>query len=495
MNALTIPYPKNDRLRFRLCLILINILVITTLYVIQGKRDLGLLNIEENALSAALGLFAQILTLTYYFSWGKITGNYLNLFGMFLVSFVLFCLGQVIIYSYGVRTFAGANMFTRLPVQLINSSAIYTLICLAAFFSGALLVIDSPKKPVAIEEEECNLAAFRKVGKLLLVFSAIPFLYSRTTTLLAARSIGYEALYNYSNYGSSRVFKIIEGLSSLFTVGLIMLLVGYKHDKNKRNLITLFLSISAVITLMMGERTGAASMLLVVYWYRSFCLPTKKDKKKNLLGIILVSVLLLLAFPAIQRLRHEGIANVVQISQIVARNGIVESLISSIASVGFSVFPLAKTMEIVPLYENYRYGITYLMALTTVFPNLFFEIHPAQKYSALASWLMKSLNMTYGPGYSMPAEAYINFGWFPLPIMLLAGYLIARLLYITKDNRNDPFRVFVAMMFFFMNITLPRREFLGVVRDIAYYIIPAYLVLKGISRKQCQQAQGKKRGV
>lgn len=487
MNAFTVKYLREDRLVFRFSLIVVNTIILVTLYMAMAARTEGRLAIDESTLCTILGFSAQVLTLLYYVSWGRITGNNLSLFGMFLISFVLFCLGQVILYSYDIRSFMGANMFTRLSLKLINTASLYTLICIVAFFSGALFVIDRPRRPASMAELDCYLAAFRKVGKILLLISFLPFIYSRTSTMLVAQRVGYDAFNDYSNYGSSQVFKLVRSVSSLFIIGLFLLLVGYRHNEKKRNLITLFLVVSAVSTLMMGERTGATSLLITVFWYRSSCLPKKRSKKS--FSLLIVSVLLLLVFPAVQRLRHEGIISVSQLSQTVASSGISESLIGSIASVGFSVFPLAKTMEIVPAQENFRYGITYLMALTTVFPNLFFEVHPAQKFSALASWLMKRLDMTYGPGYSMPAEAYINFGWFPVPIMLLAGYLIARLLYITKSNRDDPLRVFAAMLFFFMNITLPRREFLGVVRDIAYYIVPAYFILKGMGRKRWRSLQ------
>ena len=61
-------------------------------------------------------------------------------------------------------------------------------------------------------------------------------------------------------------------------------------------------------------------------------------------------------------------------------------------------------MQLIPSMYPFHYGLSYLFAVVGLIPNVFGGTHISVQHAALAQWLMRALNMTTGPGYSMPAN-------------------------------------------------------------------------------------------
>lgn len=83
-----------------------------------------------------------------------------------------------------------------------------------------------------------------------------------------------------------------------------------------------------------------------------------------------------------------------------------------VGELGWSITSLGWTMNLVPHSQNYRHGMSYLVSLISWIPSAIFggsSHHPAVIWGNLADWLQNSLNMSYGPGYTMIAEACSNY--------------------------------------------------------------------------------------
>ena len=137
---------------------------------------------------------------------------------------------------------------------------------------------------------------------------------------------------------------------------------------------------------------------------------------------------------------------------------------------------MARTMTLVPsTNEDYRYGTTYLYALSSLIPNIgFWEKHPAAVKANLAEWLIKKDNLTYSPAYSIVAEAYINFGIAGFIVMFILGVYFSRVLNIESGSKNKMLTFLVALIFTYMSLQMVRNCFFGVVRTLIYYILPIY---------------------
>ena len=138
-----------------------------------------------------------------------------------------------------------------------------------------------------------------------------------------------------------------------------------------------------------------------------------------------------------------------------------------------------------PSSYPYRYGYTYLMNLTTVIPNLFWDKHPAEVYGSLGRWLTKIVDYDFWEfggalGYSCVAEAYINFGYPGIVIIaFLLGYILIRIEN-KVDSRNSPM-YYAALCVVAINLTsYARGEFADVVRSIFWYMLIPLLMYKFI---------------
>lgn len=258
-----------------------------------------------------------------------------------------------------------------------------------------------------------------------------------------------------------------------FKVSIILLLIGNKNNKKTFNFILYLFLIYPFTLLLIGERTESTAMIVLLFFLKNRYF-NKKNQKIDF-RLVLVGLILIIAYPAIMSTRNNGIVSIGVIMESVKTTGIIGTVVDSIANLGYSIFPLIQVMKLVPSIQPYRYGLTYIAAITAVIPFL----KVARKNSALGEWLMNTLGMSYGPGFSMPAEAYINFGWWmPIGIMMLMGFLISKVLVVSRDKNNEGIYIVLTSIFYLMNITLPRREILGAIRDIAYYMILIYFVIK-----------------
>ncbi len=148
---------------------------------------------------------------------------------------------------------------------------------------------------------------------------------------------------------------------------------------------------------------------------------------------------------------------------------------------GGSVYTLTHTMTLVPSIRDYDYGASYGYALLTLFPNLFWDLHPTIAAGIPGEWLMWIIEpwaaaRGVGLGYSFIAEAYLNFG--PLGaagFLFCFGWAYARFV-LWSDQVAYPARMaFVASMAFFF-IFIARAELAIIVRGVVWYALVPYLL-------------------
>ncbi|UOQ95062.1 O-antigen polysaccharide polymerase Wzy family protein [Halobacillus shinanisalinarum] len=445
------------------------------LYVLEYRSLLSSENII--LISKVLAYFSIFLTIYYVICWGKITGVTFNLFSMFLISFILFTMGQPILFSFNQDP--SVNLYLRLPLESIVKAEIYTLICFSSLFVGGLISLYFSKnkgKKMNDFQETNTIFAFRNVGLLLFSLTLLPTIYFMFNNFQLASSVGYGALSGSSS--SNIISKIISMMSDYFIISLVLMLIGYKDKKVIVNIINFIAILYSFSYFLLGDRAIPTTIILMVLWFNTNI--RKKVNFKSYIKILVLVTALLTLFPIIGDLRTEGLISISELTSNISLNSKEEEsnfVVESIGTFGYSMFPLVKTMDIVPEVSPFKFGSSYFFALTTVVPNIFGGQHIGAQNSALAQWLMNILDMNYGPGYSIPAEAYYNFGWFPVPIMILMGILFAKLLTFTTFDKGNYIKLFIILSFFYMNLTAPRAEFLGIVRDVTYYIIPVYLLL------------------
>ncbi len=446
---------------FIIFILLISVMI--TSYLLYFGKNIGL----QNSITVAGVLYVLAFVLGLYVIKSK-TGSFISLMTFFWVSFLLFHGSQVVLNIIGIDDYESYNIFKIYSLESIISATLYSTICEVMFCFGMLLnkVQYSRKSDVDVEE---YFSVLRKFSKVFLGISVLPFFYYVFTILRTGIDTGYGAINDYSNYGSSFLMKIVTLFVDIFVVGAFFAMISYYSVSKTVYRISIgIIAFYSMILLMLGERTEPTSLILLVLWldgylngifgYRS------KSKKKKILAVI-VLMLLVIVFPSVMALRHDGIITLSALIADIRQKGVFESFKESVAGLGYSMMPLIEVRRLVSYGEPLRHGLTYLAACTNVVPYLGF----AEKYASLAQWLMHSLNMKYGPGFSMAAEAYLNYGDYPVS-MILFGFLFSKVLMWKKDEVNIK-KMIRGIIFITTCLTLPRREISGRMRDIVYLVI------------------------
>jgi hypothetical protein len=311
------------------------------------------------------------------------------------------------------------------------------------------------------------------------MFSSIPYFLTIIQNVLLVIRHGYGALYTKGTVAVG-FNAILLNIADYFQPALICLLIAATVKKVMRTQIYILFVAIILITLYIGGRSEAVILIVLLLLYNHYFVVPLNGLK--MLVVILIGFILLSFLTVVGDIRSEvGRTFGDYMSAFGERITTDNLVIRAICEMGGSMFPLAKTIEIVPDYYPFKWGSTYLYAFSSVIPNLnIWDIHPAMKYANLGDWLQDVLHLGYGPGYSLVAEAYINWGWFGFIFFVLYGLVNGRIFtLVTKKNvfsRPDLF-CFI-MIILLLTIKTNRNSFLATVRGFFYTGIPIYLLCR-----------------
>jgi oligosaccharide repeat unit polymerase len=321
----------------------------------------------------------------------------------------------------------------------------------------------------------------RSAGWILFPFAFVSYGYQAVQLSATYAIAGYAAAYS-SLGGVTSWGKILDMIGYFFPFILFMLLAAYRSDKKMRTIIMAFILAITLFNFAVGNRSEPICYVMAMLWlYRRYS-ETKRKKRRATVTMIIAAVVIILIIPIIGETRNSGELSLsTVINSFTGKDSIFATIRDTITSMGMSAFPTVKTMLIIPGQQGFRYGQSYFFAALSVIPNLFGGTHISVTYAGLPKWLAETLHMNYGPGFSMPAEAYYNFGWFGLVVAPFIGYFIAKLLEERRKNESA-MRTFILMGGFIILFTFPRREMLTVIRNTTYYLGFLYLFVAFLHR-------------
>lgn len=421
-----------------------------------------------------------IIQLAYsVFSWKKVTGSALNPYVVFLFSAYIFTFGQSILNVFGkvIDEKALTEMF--LPSSIMPAQYL-TLIFLNFFHIGGLLSFKKLKQQTAIDTQitmfdEQNrhnqVLGIRKVGRLFIIMSIIPYIVERVNIFNIVLASGYLGI--YEQQAKVGIFNIISILSQYFVPGVLCLLLVETSKKKKWFYIAILIA-EAGFWLYTGGRSNGVIIASILLMYYHICVKPIRLKQAIIIGI--AGFFFVSSLSVISETR---MASKRDVSTIITENlGSSNAFYSAISEMGGSMYPMITTMMLVPDRYDYKYGSSYFFSLTSVIPNLgFWDLHPAMKYGNMNGWLQDAMGLNHGPGFSIVAEAYINFGTFGFLMMLLLGYCFGLIFNINIRDKYNPLLLVLSFVFCFLIIKTVRNSFLATVRSVFYYILPIYLIV------------------
>jgi len=416
-------------------------------------------------------------------------GRY-SLFPFFLISFFIFLLSQQFLDVLGVKTII-ASIYNIASIQEVTVVTAYTLMFLSAFVCGAFIFKNQASKKHVVdyhtyEDERSVERIVLKNSKILFFITLFPALYYLIFLLRSATNIGYEAIFENSGNLLLRVCGYCEKICIFSLFGFILM------SKDKVAVVLSYIAIAfvSIIGFRMGDRAFPTALLLALVWiYLNYNERKSSVSKGNryIIGLAII-ITLIVVFPLIQAARADknSLISYNMISEAYGGFGIgiFDMLVLSIGALGFSASSLIYTRQFVPFVSPFRYGSTYFWAFTMLIPNIMSPLgvhHIGAEKASLAKWLMNIMDLNYGPGYSMVAEAYINFSFFALPFVIIIGYYFAKFLtpkISIVTGKFSKYHLLVCIGIFITSITMPRRDLGNPLRDVIYTILPLILIMR-----------------
>ena len=419
-----------------------------------------------------MGWFCLFQLFVSIYSWIKKGNQLLSPYIIFLVALYVFSNGQSFLWALGLESERNLIGFHGITIPEVFSAQIITSAMLAFFQIGASVYF---RRHIMLKNKNQThivdtIPYLKKVGWTMFVISIFPYCSETISDLVTSMTKGYGAIYGAGKVGLDNLAGFV---ADYFVPSIICLLIAYRKNIIVRRFLLGIIIVNILAILLIGGRSNAVillSLILVIYHY----LVRRFTKKWFLVGILGTFLLLqILAFVAQVRVNRN--ANNTELK--VENNAAVDA----VAEMGGTMYCLIKTMNLVPSKYDYRYGKSYAYAFTTLIPNIgFWDIHPAKKESNLGDWLTEELSLGYGTGFSMCAEAYINFGYFAIFVFFLWGYFISSVFSKIEpalENQDYAKLAFMLILFWFF-LKLPRNNFINLIRPVFFIAGPIYLYCK-----------------
>lgn len=415
-------------------------------------------------------LFIFNLFITY-----KRTKNILDFNNVFLLFLFLFCNGQTFLYSMGVLE-TDLTVFKVTTESEIVHAAIYFYFSMIFFQIGTLFTpTESSDKYLKNIDDPKLISAIKKTGFILMTVSIFPYLSQLFSKLKGSILYGYSYLYTSAQSTSSLTY-----LSKFFIPSLLLLLFVFKDKKRTHKLLLLFLFLLCGCNLIIGARGDALSIIVILIIFQNTFVKKYEGAKfvKVLFYICIIAFIIpvFLAFRTVENKNFNTLSTTLKEELFGEEN----FLIQTISELGYTVHSFVLTERAIPSIEPHRHGESYFASFMMIFPSFLFGGYSFANKAALDIWLQKIHNMSYGPGFSLTAETYYNFGWYGgMFATFFIGLFFSKIFNIQSKNNNKSILLkLLSLIFLFNSLLLVRFPFHSVPRNILYmFVIPYVLIM------------------
>ncbi|MCP8967836.1 O-antigen polysaccharide polymerase Wzy [Ectobacillus ponti] len=430
-----------------------------------------------------IGIFIAI----YIFrSWYKLTGTIFSLYTIFIFFYFLFNYGQCIMWALGVHIPSEIGMEPVYPGYNtpskgnIISGQIVTCMCILMFHLGSLFCYKPRRvRDKALEAEghkvrnTLTLKAIFNTSVIIGIFSIPIKLYDAVSSFKIATQYGYNALY-YSEFADKGIGISTIG-NMLFFSSLIGLLIGSEYNKKIRLFVYFTFGFYLLLNLLAGDRGSWVYKIVLLVWLSHVCY-----KPLNFRAMLKYTVLSFIGFyiiGAIVSLRKLGLSNITM-------DDFLKSFSFENSPIVLTIFEMGGSMRVLLMLLMYGWDVwpytnTYLLGILGMVTNKIIYILDLP-FSLVSSWFsQKYLNISWGAGFSIVAEAVLNVGPFFAPmVMMVIGYLMTSMMYLNgkADYRKNPLHFIFAVSTLHTFLPVTRGFFHLLLKDWFYGVL-LYIVL------------------
>jgi len=390
--------------------------------------------IDQRALIYPLSLAMLSLFAWTCWSWWYANGALLDPYGFFLFGLWLFNAGQVFLEVFRQNPLGIlAGVFSA---ATLVSIMLFVAVVLMATHLGALASLRSTPPNLAVtpsrdsgSSQAWYAGAVTWTGWILFAVSSPFFIQQFVQGYRLVSASGYVGLYAQQLVDPQTGASGTPAILARFFLPAAYFLLANKRAGRWTQIVGVVSVLGYASTeLLLGVRYPAFMSLIILLWLLRI-----SGRRVARSTIVAAAFAALLISPAIRVFRDTAGAQRLDPQTLLqAGSNAGNPVVTTLSEMGSTMQITGYTFLLVPSHHGYDWGMGYLGALSSAFPNLFWSIHPGQKY-AYEAWLSQSVDplsysLGYGLGFSYVAETYINFGLLLAPLMaILIGFFYARL--------------------------------------------------------------------
>lgn len=417
---------------------------------------------------------ATTIYVCLFITWFQNCQDKINFFTIILLLSYIYTFGQYLLYCLDIeiqRQYTILNTFTP---REINSAAIYILLNIIVFHASVLVF---NKRIVGKNKEELkskDKKAFKLTACMLLLVTFVCELMVLVFKIKINMAQGYSVALRTNYSGAGSFSYIINFLSTLFLPSVFATFIVSKGKKENK-LVWLIYTIYLGGYFMSGSRFEAIISLAGVLLLYNFYYKRVNIKKTTFIFAIGLVVLYLCSIMSNMRI-IQNYGKTMDFATIITEAVDVtneENFIADVVSTaGMQVLTVTAVYNNCPSNESFTYGMYYLGGLVRVIPNIFGGDNPLITAS-IDKIFRQYLTKTYGMGSSFIIEAYYNFGWLGILMMIIYGYATAFLcksMETVRRNLNQNM-IFTYFIFYMASTAMfyVRSDARFIIREIVFY--------------------------
>lgn len=420
----------------------------------------------------------NIVLIYIFISWYCCSNKLIHPYIVFFLVLFVFTSGQIVLYSIGLY-YKNFNLLSIYKNEILVRAIIFNILCYLALHIGVLVGelnnITKFQEYHKYKLDDINLIKCIKIIliPIFLISGAVYFEDLITKAILSLRN-GYISLYNQNKTESNLLYP----LRMFFIPTLFALLVFLKDNKLYKYGMNMLLLCIITLSFLMGSRTEGVIVVLCYLLITHIFI--KPFRNKKILSLIIPLLIIFSFIPVIAEFRNISEKSFSTFVDLYFATVVEDSVfVSILGELGGSLFPLLNVIELQPNVEQFNFGQTYLAALTSFLPSILVGSYLANIRISLAEWLQERLHLDYGPGFSVVAEAYYNFGILGWIFFIFLGLFIS---FTFKLNFKSNIKFFLSTVLLIAGIyfllLIVRDQFLLFFRNyILCAIIPSLMVI------------------
>ncbi len=400
---------------------------------------------------------------------------------LFLLFSYLVHMGQYILNVLNFDVTPSLNLFTKLPEDSLLAAGKFSLYGHTCLTLGILLfstcfqkytVRFSKKQKCSTGEVYLNKKVMRFIA---LLFIAVGLFFSVITTIDLIKLMLQGGYYNTFAYQAENN-GIKTMLGHVWELGVIILMSIEKDNKGKCRALLIASAIYLFVIMLTGGRMMALmNIAMLLFFYFKFI-----ERPKTFGWMLWIFI----GYFALEFVVSIGLNRISGFRDIESTSTSVLTLLGNIlGEFGGTNYTVALALEHFPQDTPFGYGLTYLLSLIYILPNFGYNSWDIMSHTSYVDYVKGYT--TSGLGGSYIGEAYYNFGYSGLILIVIFGCFLAWydkkiIQYLKEKNTLKVLAYFGTMPYVFM---ITRSYFKDMIRPFVWIMLGAYVLYNIFSKK------------